>query len=206
MKPLTDSGSNIVMLRSATDTTATASGRRGATCADKYLDAGAQHRAALAMRDQEPAAVVARVVESLTVRGKCSVRFRTKADFPTWTDGPDSWRLLGWHAEPLQGFDRERALKIAAASLVGTPREWCLTYLTRAALMTRGTADGEDWQAQARLFVEALSTHPPDVVATAIQAHIDRSKWFPAWSELGAILNPLTGYRLGLMAAIEGLE
>jgi len=40
----------------------------------------------------------------------------------------------------------------------------------------------------------------------AIDTHVNRSKWFPAWSELAAILNPLTGYRLGMMAAVERLE
>ncbi len=200
------SGSNIVTLPSPIATRAKDSGQRGATCVARYLDDQAQANAALAMRDQEPAAIVARVLESLTVRAGCSLNFRTRADYATWTDGPEGWRQLGWHAQALEGFDRERALRIVAGCLAGTPRDWGLAYLSRAALMTRGTADGSDWQAQARLYVEELARHPPDVVAMAIDTHVNRSKWFPAWSELAAILNPLTGYRLGMMAAVERLE
>jgi hypothetical protein len=206
MRQSADFGANIVTLHSATDTRAKDAGRRGVTCAERYLEAGAMRRAQEEMRDAEPGAIVVRVQESLTVRAGCSLTYRTKADFRTWTDGPEYWNQLGWQATALEGFDQGRACRIIAASLVGTPKDWGLTYLSRAALMTRGTADGSDWEAQARLYLVELERHPPDIVAAAIDTHIQRSKWFPAWSELAAILNPLTGYRVGMMQAVERLE
>ena len=107
-------------------------------------------------------------------------------------------------ADALTPEARAAALRLVEAAMAPADKMTIAREVTRLRAMTKAKAEQEDdLKVLAALYSEDLRAYPTDVVVSVIRKWINREKWWPAWSELKAMLDEALRYRSALLKTLE---
>jgi hypothetical protein len=150
----------------------------------------------------DPAAVEAAVFRGLPRLVKCSLRERR----PPHPDPTRTFELVGYFfAGRLSRDDLEESKRLLKLASQPAGREIILRALLKLRLLTSGKSagDGEEAQLSLQAYAELLSEYPGDAVLDALQAWPRKNKWWPAFAELAAEIEPHCEHRRMLMQALD---
>ena len=153
----------------------------------------------------EPAAIEAAMMRGLPPPVISSLR----EERPPHPDPSRTYELVGYSfAGRLSRDDLEATKRLLELANRPAPKESIVTALAKVRLLTSGQSSQGDRGARLALeaYAEGLADYPGDAVLTALQAWPRKNKWWPAFAELVAEIEPLYERRRMLTKAIAEEE
>jgi len=150
----------------------------------------------------DPEAIEEAVLRGLPPRSRSLLKERR----PPHPDPYRSYELVGYEfTGRLSPTDVEETKRLLELANRPAPDDAIVRALYKVRLMTSGQSLESDGEAELALeaYAEALADYPGDAVLTALQAWPRRYKWWPAFAELVALIEPLCERRRMLTEAIN---
>lgn len=115
--------------------------------------------------------------------------------------------LLGYDLGPVSAEDLEHGYALVLGSLASSPPTLLASELARLRAMTKARAeDGRDVALMAAAYAEEMAAYPADAVRWACRKWARMEKFWPAWSELQALLDRAVAERSALKKALSARQ
>lgn len=119
----------------------------------------------------------------------------------------DGWVQRYYQIAEIPEADRQNALAIAEVAFTPAPKSVIGSELTRLRLLTKARAESQDdTRLMAAAYAQEMSAYPADCVVWACRKWARTEKWWPAWSELKALLDRAVAERKALREVLSHVK